>query len=201
MASQLAPSSVTWLRSRSVTSLPASCWATRAEGLLQGRHRSGRRLRVRHPMLRRERVPAGHPTPSLGVVDQSHTVPVPPAPRSGSRSRIHTKGHRQWPGAVTAANIHDSVAASELVDRVMDEPGRELKLIWVNSAYQGQAPEVTFELFRPAALGSARESSLEFVGVLVGPGSPPAPAPTPFPGRQPFSSSGLEVCGVLFTFG
>ena len=49
------------------------------------------------------------------------------------------------------------MAASELVDRVMDEPGRELKLTRVDSAYQGQAPEVTFEC--PVLLRSGLRAS------------------------------------------
>jgi transposase len=39
---------------------------------------------------------------------------------------------------VTVANLHDSVAAPELLEKYMMEPGRLLKLVWVDSAYQGQ---------------------------------------------------------------
>jgi transposase len=41
--------------------------------------------------------------------------------------------------AVTAANVHDSVAAPQLMDAFMAEPGRLLKLVWADSAYQGPA--------------------------------------------------------------
>ena len=73
-------------------------------GGMQHGHRPGRRQRVRRPTLRRERVPPGHPSPSLRVADQSHTVPAPPAPRSGSPSRIHTAGHRR----LSCLNDHEA---------------------------------------------------------------------------------------------
>ncbi|MDH6145793.1 transposase [Kitasatospora sp. GP30] len=40
---------------------------------------------------------------------------------------------------VTPANVHDSVAAPELIDAFMAEPGRLLKLVWADTAYQGPA--------------------------------------------------------------
>lgn len=40
---------------------------------------------------------------------------------------------------VTAANVHDSMAAPELLEGFMAAPGRLLKLVWADSAYQGQA--------------------------------------------------------------
>lgn len=40
---------------------------------------------------------------------------------------------------VTPANVHDSKAAPELIEAFMAEPGRMLKLVWADSAYQGEA--------------------------------------------------------------
>jgi transposase len=40
---------------------------------------------------------------------------------------------------VTAANVHDSVAAPDLLEKFMAAPGRLLKLVWADSAYQGEA--------------------------------------------------------------
>jgi transposase len=40
---------------------------------------------------------------------------------------------------VTPANVHDSKAAPELIEAFMAEPGRMLKLVWADTAYQGQA--------------------------------------------------------------
>jgi transposase len=40
---------------------------------------------------------------------------------------------------VTTADVHDSKAAPALLETFMDEPGRLLKLVWVDSAYQGPA--------------------------------------------------------------
>ena len=39
---------------------------------------------------------------------------------------------------VTPADVHDSKPAPALLDRYMDEPGRLLKVVWADSAYQGQ---------------------------------------------------------------
>ena len=39
---------------------------------------------------------------------------------------------------VTPANVHDSIAAPDLLDRFMTEPGRLLELVWADSAYQGR---------------------------------------------------------------
>src|SRR5262249_28033849 len=47
-------------------------------------------------------------------------------PGPGHTPEFIPKG-TEWPGAVTAANVHDSVAAPELGVRGMDEPGRERK--------------------------------------------------------------------------
>jgi hypothetical protein len=35
--------------------------------------------------------------------------------------------------------VHDSKAAPALLETYMDQPGRLLKLVWVDSAYQGPA--------------------------------------------------------------
>ncbi|MFI6935923.1 transposase [Streptomyces sp. NPDC050287] len=41
---------------------------------------------------------------------------------------------------VTTADVHDSKAAGPtLLETFMDQPGRLLKLVWVDSAYQGPA--------------------------------------------------------------
>ncbi|MFE2927909.1 transposase [Streptomyces goshikiensis] len=40
---------------------------------------------------------------------------------------------------VTSANVHDSLAAPELIDAFMAEPGRLLKLVRADTAYQGPA--------------------------------------------------------------
>lgn len=40
---------------------------------------------------------------------------------------------------VTTADVHDSKAAPALLETFMDQPGRLLKLVWVDSAYQGPA--------------------------------------------------------------
>ncbi|MFJ9892848.1 transposase [Streptomyces sp. NPDC091280] len=39
---------------------------------------------------------------------------------------------------MTPADVHDSKPAPALLDLYMDEPGRLLKLVWADSAYQGQ---------------------------------------------------------------
>ncbi|WP_328980529.1 transposase [Streptomyces canus] len=40
---------------------------------------------------------------------------------------------------MTTADVHDSKAAPALLETFMDQPGRLLKLVWVDSAYQGAA--------------------------------------------------------------
>ncbi|MER5280105.1 transposase [Streptomyces sp. NPDC002809] len=40
---------------------------------------------------------------------------------------------------VTTADVHDSKAAPALLETFMDQPGRLLKLVWVDSAYRGPA--------------------------------------------------------------
>ena len=60
--------------------------------------------------------------------------------RDGRKRHIltDTSGLLLWV-AVTPANVHDSVAAPELIEAFMAEPGRLLKLIWADTAYQGPA--------------------------------------------------------------
>ncbi|MEU1183666.1 IS5 family transposase [Streptomyces sp. NPDC005820] len=45
---------------------------------------------------------------------------------------------------VTTADVHDSKAAPALLETFMDQPGRLLRLVWVDSAYQGPAPAKAF---------------------------------------------------------
>ncbi|MHA6761742.1 transposase [Streptacidiphilus sp. PAMC 29251] len=40
---------------------------------------------------------------------------------------------------LTPANVHDSMATPDLLERFMDAPGRLLRLVWADSAYQGPA--------------------------------------------------------------
>ncbi|WP_327419135.1 transposase [Streptomyces sp. NBC_01233] len=47
---------------------------------------------------------------------------------------------------VTTADVHDSKAAPALLETFMDQPGRLLKLVWVDSAYQGPALAKAFAL-------------------------------------------------------
>jgi len=56
-------------------------------------------------MVRRERVPPGHASSSLRVVDQSHTIPVLLRPDPGHSSRIHTERHRHWPDAILNTGV------------------------------------------------------------------------------------------------
>ncbi|NEA60411.1 transposase [Streptomyces sp. SID13666] len=46
--------------------------------------------------------------------------------------------------SVTPANVHDSTAAPQLLEKFMGEPGRLLKLVWADSSYQGQAVAEAF---------------------------------------------------------
>ena len=48
------------------------------------------------------------------------------------------------PDFVTTADVHDSKAAPALLETFMGQRGRLLKLVWVDSAYQGQALAKTF---------------------------------------------------------
>lgn len=40
---------------------------------------------------------------------------------------------------MTTEDVHDSEAARTLLETYLDEPGRLLKLVWVDTAYQGPA--------------------------------------------------------------
>ncbi|MGW1162620.1 transposase [Streptomyces sp. NPDC002519] len=45
---------------------------------------------------------------------------------------------------VTTADVHDSKAAPALLETFMEQSGRLLKLVWVDSDYQGPAPTRAF---------------------------------------------------------
>jgi len=108
-------------------------------------------IRELHQRLRRtERVRQGRePEPSAGIVDSqsvdgSETCPTASRGYDGGKSRDGRKRHILTDSGglllevtVTAANVHDSKAAPELLDVFMAEPGRLLELVWVDSAYQG----------------------------------------------------------------
>ena len=89
--------------------------------------------------------------PSAGImdaqsVDGSETCPAATRGVDGNKLRDGRKRHilTDTDGlllevTVTAANVHDSVAAPELIEAFMAEPGRLLKLVWADTAYQGPA--------------------------------------------------------------
>jgi transposase len=88
--------------------------------------------------------------PSAGIIDSqsvdgSETCPVASRGYDGGKMRDGRKRHVLTDTGglllevtVTAANVHDSKAAPELLEQYMAEPGRLLELVWVDSAYQGQ---------------------------------------------------------------
>ncbi|WP_377271626.1 IS5 family transposase [Peterkaempfera sp. SMS 1(5)a] len=88
--------------------------------------------------------------PSAGIIDAqsvdgSETCPASTRGYDGGKMRDGRKRHILTDSgglllevAVTAANVHDSQAAPGLLDHFMAEPGRLLKLVWVDTAYQGQ---------------------------------------------------------------
>ncbi|MGV0094791.1 IS5 family transposase [Streptomyces californicus] len=89
--------------------------------------------------------------PSAGIID-SQSVDAPETVGEDSRgydagkSRDGRKRHilTDTEGlllevTVTTADVHDSKAAPALLGTFMDQPGRLLKLVWVDSAYQGPA--------------------------------------------------------------
>jgi len=78
-------------------------------------------------------------------------------PGPGHTPEFIPKG-TEWPGAVTAANVHDSVAAPELVDRVVDEPGRERKPTGVDSEFDEQGEQVSGTWESAFAAGSRAEA-------------------------------------------
>jgi transposase len=89
--------------------------------------------------------------PSAGIIDSqsvdaSETVGEDSRGYDGGKSRDGRKRHilTDTEGlllevTVTTADVHDSKAAPALLETFMDEPGRLLKLVWVDSAYQGPA--------------------------------------------------------------
>jgi transposase len=92
-----------------------------------------------------------NPEPSGGIIDSqsvdaSETVGQDSRGYDGGKSRDGRKRHilTDTEGlllevTVTTADVHDSKAAPALLETFMDEPGRLLKLVWVDSAYQGPA--------------------------------------------------------------
>ncbi|MFC1430517.1 transposase [Streptacidiphilus sp. N1-3] len=77
-------------------------------------------------------------------MDGSETCPAATCRRDGNKLRDGRKhqvltdtGGLLLEVTVTATNVHDSVAAPELIEAFMAEPGRLLKLVWADSAYQG----------------------------------------------------------------
>jgi transposase len=89
--------------------------------------------------------------PSAGIIDSqsvdaSETVGEDSRGYDGGKSRDGRKRHilTDTEGlllevTVTTADVHDSKAAPALLETFMDKPGRLLKLVWVDSAYQGPA--------------------------------------------------------------
>jgi transposase len=89
--------------------------------------------------------------PSAGImdaqsVDGSETCPAATRGTDGNKLRDGRKRHILTDTGglllevtVTPANVHDSVAAPELIEAFMAEPGRLLKLVWADTAYQGPA--------------------------------------------------------------
>lgn len=110
-------------------------------------------VRELYQRLRRlERVRQGRAAePSAGImdaqsVDGSETCPAATRGVDGNKRRDGRKRHILTDTGglllevtVTPANVHDSVAAPELLDAFMVEPGRLLKLVWADTAYQGPA--------------------------------------------------------------
>jgi transposase len=110
-------------------------------------------VRELHERLRRTaRERAGrNAEPSGGIIDSqsvdaSETVGEDSRGYDGGKSRDGRKRHilTDTEGlllevTVTTADVHDSKAAPALLETFMDQPGRLLKLVWVDSAYQGPA--------------------------------------------------------------
>jgi transposase len=110
-------------------------------------------VRELHQRLRRTaRERAGrNAEPSAGIIDSqsvdaSETVGEDSRGYDGGKSRDGRKRHilTDTEGlllevTVTTADVHDSRAAPALLETFMADPGRLLKLVWVDSAYQGPA--------------------------------------------------------------
>jgi transposase len=110
-------------------------------------------VRELYQRLRRiERQQQGRPAePSAGIIDAqsvdgADTVTGDSRGYDGAKSRDGRKRHILTDTlglllevTVTPANVHDSMAAPQLLERFMAAPGRLLKLVWADSAYQGQA--------------------------------------------------------------
>ncbi|MGW3951045.1 IS5 family transposase [Streptomyces sp. NPDC004752] len=89
--------------------------------------------------------------PSAGIIDSqsvdgSETVGENSRGYDGGKMRDGRKRHVLTDSeglllevTVTPADVHDSKAAPALMEKFMAEPGRLLKLVWVDSAHQGQA--------------------------------------------------------------
>lgn len=104
--------------------------------------------RLRRLQRRRQGRPA---EPSAGImdaqsVDGSETCPAATRGVDGNKLRDGRKRHILTDTAglllevvVTPANVHDSKAAPGLIEAFMAEPGRLLKLVWADTAYQGPA--------------------------------------------------------------
>ncbi|MFI7298887.1 transposase [Streptomyces sp. NPDC050121] len=89
---------------------------------------------------------AGHGQPSAAIIDSqsvdaSETVGEDSRGYDGGKSRDGRKRHIL---TVTTADVHDSKTAPALLETFMDQPGRLLKLVWVDSAYQGPARAKAF---------------------------------------------------------
>ena len=109
-----------------------------------------RELHERLRLTARERA-GRNAEPSAGVIDSqsvdaSETVGEDSRGYDGGKSRDGRKRHilTDTEGlllevTVTTADVHDSKAAPALLETFMDQPGRLLKLVWVDSAYQGPA--------------------------------------------------------------
>jgi transposase len=98
--------------------------------------------------------------PSAGIIDSqsvdaSETVGEDSRGYDGGKSRDGRKRHIRTDTeglllevTVTTADVHDSKAAPALLETFMDQPGRLLKLVWVDSAYQGPALAKAFARHR-----------------------------------------------------
>jgi transposase len=90
------------------------------------------------------------PEPSAGIIDAqsvdgSETCPSSTRGFDGGKLRDGRKRHVLTDSGglllevtVTPANVHDSQAAPGLLDAYLAEPGRLLRLVWVDTAYQGR---------------------------------------------------------------